>query len=125
VVLEKQALLAAARGHSTLHRTVWAEERREIVEEVAGMIRKVDGQRGGVRDEAMHQEDEVRAMEGDEGGRRKEKRMAKERLEWVKRVWRKMFGSGAMMALTKELSLDSRNDSMRPLQQRPLTENEL
>jgi hypothetical protein len=95
------------------------------VEEVAGMIQKVDGQRGGVREEAMDMEDGVRAMGANEGARRKEKRMAKERLEWVKRVWRKMFGSGAMMALTKELPLDSRNDSMRPMQQRPLRENEL
>jgi hypothetical protein len=95
------------------------------VEEVAGMIRKVDGQRGGVREEAMDAREEVRAMSGDEGGRRKEKKMVEERLEWVKKLWRKMFGSGAMMALTKELPLDSRNDSMRPLQQRPLTENEL
>jgi hypothetical protein len=125
VVLEKQALLDAARGHSTLHRTVWAEERREIVEEIAGMIRKVDGQRGGVRDETMDVEDEVRAMGGDEGGRRKEKKMAKERLEWVKKLWRRMFGSGAVMALIKELPPDSRNDSMRPLQMRPLRENEL
>lgn len=125
MVLEKQALLAAARGHSTLHRTVWAEERREIVEEVAGMIRNVDRQRDGVREEAMHQEDEIRAMGGDEGGRRKEKKMAKERLVWLKRGWRKMFGSGAVMALTKDLPLDLRNDSMRPLQMRPLRENEL
>jgi hypothetical protein len=95
------------------------------VEEVAGMIRKVDGQRGGVREEAMDAREEVRAMSGDEGERRKEKKMAEERLEWVKKLWRKMFGSGAVMALTQDLPLDLRNDSMRPLHMQPMRENEL